>query len=469
MWKSLSPLLWSAWGGHRAHAAPPQRRANELPSLEAHLVRLVHTLWTVPRTVWPAPRKKERDQLRVRYYGEIGLNGLGRMTKLTVRALVEAGVRVQFCPCRADKFSAVRADADDALLASLAVRHDSPAPYDVLVVQTIPPEWPGLVDVARRYARHPFTSYGIAIWETDAVPETWPAALRGVDVVSVPSEFNRAVVQAAVPERRVVTVHSPVTLPRRAAGDRGDALHVPPAAPAVRANDYVLYTINEWNNRKGIDDLLTVYFDTFTADDDVYLYVKTFGDVGEAEGRAFLERLRHGRPSPPRVALVYDEFSTAQIAALHRHGDCYVSLTKAEGLGYGLAEAALWGNPVVCGGFGAQTEYLRGCSFLPYTLEPANFCSRFAAHHAACGPRCRHQPVYDPVTQRWGRPDAAAAAQMLRHFYNTKKTAGNPYTREYIDRNFNPRSVGAAYVTSLRDAIRGGDEDQHDTTSFDGS
>lgn len=395
-------------------------------------------------------RKPRPNQLRVLFVGEVGIHGLARLTKLTVRGLVEAGVYVRFYPSRYFSYAPVAADDDDQLLAALAAR-PADEPYDVLVVQTVPDLWANIVKDAKARAAGPVRTYGIAIWETDTVPEHWPEALRVVDVVSTLSEFNRKAIQAAVPDRPVVTIYGPVAPSSDAAGADRCAPVAPPGCTELREEDYVFYTINEWNNRKGIAELLEAFHAEFTGRDKVSLYVKTDGDVNETEGRAFLQRLAGRFPDPPRVLLVYATLSSAEIAAIHRRGNCYVSLTKAEGIGYGLCEAALCGKPIISGSFGAQTEYLKGCTFLGYSLEPANYCSRFAAHHRGCGSRCRVASVYDPARQKWGVPDQAEARAAMREAYATQPSEGNPLTKKYIEENFQPRAIGKKYEASIRE------------------
>jgi glycosyltransferase involved in cell wall biosynthesis len=46
------------------------------------------------------------------------------------------------------------------------------------------------------------------------------------------------------------------------------------------------------------------------------------------------------------------------ILALHKIGDCFVSLARTEGWGLGAFEAARLGNPVVMTGYGGQLDFL---------------------------------------------------------------------------------------------------------------
>src|SRR6185437_16386461 len=59
------------------------------------------------------------------------------------------------------------------------------------------------------------------------------------------------------------------------------------------------------------------------------------------------------------AVIVIDRYlGDAEIAALHGRGDCYVSLSRGEGWGFGIYEAAWWGKPVIVEAAGGPLEYL---------------------------------------------------------------------------------------------------------------
>ena len=79
--------------------------------------------------------------------------------------------------------------------------------------------------------------------------------------------------------------------------------------------------------------------------------------------------------------------------------DCYVSLHRAEGFGYTMAEAMSYGVPVIASGYSGNLEYMTAENSL---LVPC----REAFVQSADGPFQRGSV--------WGEPDVAAAAAAMR-------------------------------------------------------
>ena len=197
--------------------------------------------------------------------------------------------------------------------------------------------------------------------------------------------------------------------------------HVAAATSAVRSTaawtdipDDVLvyYTIAEWNERKAPFLAIEAYLRAFTGRDRVLLLVKTshfdrrapdpvaWRAAGEGTTAWSLARLLASHPDPPEVRLITRPLTEPEVSALHRRGDCYVSLARGEGWGLGAFDAAAYGNPVVTTGFGGQLDYLADSAHLVRfeliaVQDPLGF------------------PSYAP-NQRWAQPDVDHAAALLR-------------------------------------------------------
>jgi glycosyltransferase involved in cell wall biosynthesis len=100
------------------------------------------------------------------------------------------------------------------------------------------------------------------------------------------------------------------------------------------------------------------------------------------------------------VRLVTSALTEGEVSALHRRGDCFVSLCRSEGWGLGAFDAAAYGNPVVTTGFSGHLDYLAGSPYLVgFDVIPVQDPSGF--------------PTYAPE-QRWGDPDVEHGAALLR-------------------------------------------------------
>ena len=110
------------------------------------------------------------------------------------------------------------------------------------------------------------TLVGHTVWETDRAPLHWPALLDEVDLVMVPTGWNRDVFVDSGVRAPIVVVPHVACDPRP--GDEGAGLGLPDDVT-------VLYTISRWDERKAPFHTVRAYLDVFTADDPVVLVVKT--------------------------------------------------------------------------------------------------------------------------------------------------------------------------------------------------
>ena len=90
-------------------------------------------------------------------------------------------------------------------------------------------------------------------------------------------------------------------------------------------DDFVLYSLFEWQDRKSPLALLTAYLQSFPTAQDTVLIIKTNPGASTVAHQALAEA-RQQEPSEARVIMRCEAWSEAEIAALHARGDCYVSL-----------------------------------------------------------------------------------------------------------------------------------------------
>jgi glycosyltransferase involved in cell wall biosynthesis len=272
-------------------------------------------------------------------------------------------------------------------------------PGQVVVAHLVPEFLPAV----RRRCPEAFL-VGHTAWETDRIPDHWIGCLDAADLVVVPSSFSAQAIASSPVSAPVAVV--PHVAPEEAplASSLWDG--IPPDV-------FVCYTIAEWSERKAVFHSIEAYLRAFTTADRVLLVVKTSHHDRRRplpSGRRAVEpgtsawalaRLlaRHRDPAP--VQLVTRELSDDDVGALHRRGNCFVSLCRSEGWGLGAFDAAASGNPVVTTGFGGHLDYLAGSPYLVrFDLAPV---------HDPAG-----YPSYVP-DQHWAEPDLDHGAELLRH------------------------------------------------------
>jgi glycosyltransferase involved in cell wall biosynthesis len=282
------------------------------------------------------------------------------------------------------------------------------------------------------------------VWDTDQIPSHWVDCLERADLIVVPSRFSADAIAA-----------SSVSTPHAVVPHVGPSLseQVPPATE-IPDDVFVFYTIGEWTERKAILKTVEAYVRAFTRHDRVLLVIKSSSRdmrfvmnrpsaAGEGTSAWSLARLLAGYPNPPAIRLITRHLSSGEITALHRRGNCYVSLCRSEGFGLGAFDAAAHGNPVVMTGFGGQLDFLCDSPYLVSfdlvpVLDPAGY------------------PSFAP-DQLWADPDVDHAAALLRQVAENAEetTAVARSLAAGIRRRYSPESVADTFRTAV-DQVRSG-------------
>jgi ADP-heptose:LPS heptosyltransferase len=327
------------------------------------------------------------EELSLVYYGYVfDATGYGHAARAYIHALASAGVRLSVVPLT-NRPREVR----DDLVESLVGRR---VEADFHLFHGIPPQWASRALPLRN-------AIGMTVWETDAMPPQWRSALNRVLEVWLPCEHNVSVFRSAL-ERPVFKLPHPL-MPARVDGEQVSAIDLPGVAP----EDFVFYSVFEWQQRKSPRELIEIYLREFRDAADAVLFVKTNASAARAAEHA-LGQARRATGSHARVLLRAEHWSGARIDALHARGDCYLSLHRGEGWGYPAFEAAARGTPVVATAHSGPLEY----------LDPE-------AHSLVrCRPAAVRQPyVYYTPRMSWAEPDFAHAAELMRHVYSERDAA----------------------------------------------
>lgn len=292
----------------------------------------------------------------------------------------------------------------------------------VTVLHLFPLHLDPMIDAERAAGRR---VVGYVTWETDRIPDQWPAILNRLDAVMVPCRWNAEVFAAG---GVTVPIHVvPHLVHLEAADERGSASLLARLPIDVRARisrgDLVVYSIGTFTRRKGVDAVLRAYARAFRGRSDVVLLLKT-SPVDFTRWRRGLplgwyrwrpaptkthpsaeqgvRRVLRGRPRVPAIHVIGDTgLSEAEISALHGVGDVYLALPRSEGWGLGAFEAALRGRPVVMTGASGQLDYLD--EDLAWRVDHTEVAA--------------HEPNWDVpygAEDQWVEPDIDHAARLLQ-------------------------------------------------------
>lgn len=359
-------------------------------------------------------------ELSLAYYGYVfDASGYGHASRAYIHALHRAGINLSVVEL-ANRPRQVRNELVESLVGR---RLDA----DFHLFHGIPPQW-----AARAFRLK--NVVGMTVWETDVMPSQWRNALNHALEVWLPCDFNVSVFRQSL-ERPVFKLPHPI-FPPHANGGRVD----PRGLLKVSDDDFVFYSLFEWQDRKSPRGLVETFLREFRDERDAVLVVKTNPGAAQVAARALAEA-REATKSAARVELRAEAWDDSQVAALHARGDCYVSLHRGEGWCYPLFEAAARGTPVVATNFSGPLEYLSAedHSLVRFRLE-----------------QVRQPYVYYHPRMRWAEPDLAHAAELMRGVYNGRAESRARAERgaEKLRARFSLEAVGRAAGEQLLDLLR---------------
>jgi glycosyltransferase involved in cell wall biosynthesis len=141
----------------------------------------------------------------------------------------------------------------------------------------------------------------------------------------------------------------------------------------VETSAFRFLHVSSFFPRKGPNELLEAYGQSFTNSDDVCLVIKTFPNPHN-EVHEQLAHIREKYPNYPQVVLIEDELTDSELKALYQHCHVLVAPSCAEGFGLPLAEAMLSGIPVITTGWSGQLDFCKAENswLVDYRFEQAN-------------------------------------------------------------------------------------------------
>jgi len=192
-------------------------------------------------------------------------------------------------------------------------------------------------------------------WELSDVCAIHEPTLCVMDEIWVASEFLASVYRrrVTVPVVNMGTVVSP-SPPQR---------HYHRADFGLREGEYLFLlnfdagSILERKNPLGAVEAFQEAFPR--GDDKVGLVIKTrnVAQIGPASDRKHWEATVKRVEKDRRILVIDETLPDDALAGLYSVTDCYVSLHRSEGFGYGPAEALYWGKPVVVTAFSGVCDF----------------------------------------------------------------------------------------------------------------
>lgn len=260
-----------------------------------------------------------------------------------------------------------------------------PAASDVQAVSIVH-HYPLIVDAEP--ARHRLALF---FWEETAVPaDTVEHLNTHFDGLLVATSFVKRVLRNSGCQLPVFVI--PIGIDHLVGPDVVPIKDIKPAPGSA----FRFLHVSSAFERKGVDALLSAFFEQYSAADAVELYIKTFPNPHN-HVRAQCAALQAGRTDAPLVVIDEAPLDDAGMLALYRSAQALVLPTRGEGFNLPAAEALAMGLPVIVTGFGAHLDF---CTRTTALLVPYHFSESLS--HVKSADAC------------WVEPDVPALGVLMR-------------------------------------------------------
>ncbi|HEY5048387.1 MAG TPA: glycosyltransferase [Rhizomicrobium sp.] len=384
-------------------------------------------------TFAPGDRSEEIDLLVIGPLGAV--SGLGTGTRRSISALERTGCNFRLLEQMYDNPS-----SSTTLQSARSYKGEIPR----AVLWHINAEYvPDVMSMMPAFSEVGY-NIGYFFWETETMPLAHALATDMLDEIWVPSEFVRRCYSAAkIP---VVDVGTSVELPpiERFLGRD----HFGFGDECVFVFTFDGHSVIHRKNPAGVVRAFNRAFPK--GNENVRLVIKaqnlmeaTWGGI---KGRN--EELFELCCADPRIELIDRTMSLTELYSLKQASDCYVSLHRSEGFGYGPAEAMALGKPVIMTNYSANTEFATADNCL---LVDAPLV------HVEDG-----EYLYWTAEMVWADPDIDQAAALMRRVSEDRAWANaiGMRARETINRDFGRDAMAGRYVARLTELGLNGNRGQ---------
>jgi len=230
----------------------------------------------------------------------------------------------------------------------------------------------------------------LTTWEADRVPKWWLDTWQDykTEALICPSYYNK--------NASFTKFEGPIYVVPHVV-EYSDITPEPIKLAMDISDKFVVFSMSQWNSRKGFDKLIQAFSMEFGRNDDAVLLIKTNGNMmGSAEqtkkeNQVLAQQIQQlratvymddGKPSTAQILLVPDIIPYKNILWLHDQADVFALPTRGEGFGLTIAEACMRGKPVIVSDYGGHIDFVdHTSSFLihgllePYTAKPEYTCN----------------------------------------------------------------------------------------------
>ena len=289
-----------------------------------------------------------------------------------------------------------------------------------------------------------------AVVETDKCNASWVDAINKMDAVIVPSHhIKQTVLNSGTVTTKIFVIGE--WFYDNILTDKENILDID-IDTSFNFLSVATFTGNEpETDRKNLFNTIKWFCESFSNNEDVGLILKTnFGrgthidrHITKNTVRSILGDVRNG--DFPKVHLVHGNLTTDEVIGLYRNPSvkCLISLTRGEGFGLPLLEAAACSIPVIVTNWSAHLDFLNLGKFIPIHYKLVDI------------PKERIDNRIFLNGFKWADPSEADFKKKIKKFYKKNiipKMWAEDLSKEVI-KNFNSKNIMRLYDMMIKDVL----------------
>ncbi len=243
-----------------------------------------------------------------------------------------------------------------------------------------------------------FKSYNIGywFWELEDIPRKWELSSSVIDEIWVCTEYNYKIFSKISNNVKKIPFYISI--------DR-EKLHSLNDSPFNHKDKFIFFFNFDFTShieRKNPIGLINAFLLAYENDDTAHLYLKSInGDKKLSEKKKILKLIKDHKN------ITFDDSycSYNKVMSMINQSDCYVSLHRAEGLGFGMAEAMLLGKPVIATNYSGNLEFMSKNNSLLVNYKLIKISENEYIHSK---------------NQHWADPDLDHAALLMKKISDDK-------------------------------------------------
>ncbi len=381
---------------------------------------------------FPPATKPWDERVRLQVIGPLHKSsGLGQAMRLSAETIQRTGIEASFVDFGLDNPAPVgmttnRVTGSEAQPAQVNLIH--------LNGESIP--------IALSYMPDVFNgayNIGYFFWELSTPALSQHLSLELLDEIWVATEYGVEIyrTEGGMPVRNVGMAFDPVAEPSREEA-RAYVEQRLPVGPEtfVYVAAFDSFSFLERKNPHGVVEAFRA---AFAPEDDVLLVLKTHNRdfVLDAHQTMRWNRIVEIASTDPRIVIMNETLKFEDLIKLKKGCDCYVSLHRSEGWGFGMIEAMSIGVPVVTTGYSGNLDFTRpdNAWLVDYDLvEPRD-----------------NEYLFVSRGQVWGAPKLESAVEQLRAVRSRKeeREAKVEAARAFVHENFSLDAQAKKYRARL--------------------